>query len=569
MRCRFPLRLLLMVGVVACSVESLTFSRGIPPPTEDCAAAGDEDANGLADCADAACAELTTCALVCGNGRVDPGEQCDDGNLVFGDGCDSACSPSSVTYVKASNTAADDGFGFSLALSADGSTLAVGAYLEDSAATGIDGDQGNNLRSDAGAVYVYVHSGMAWKQQAYIKASNTDTTDRFGYSVALSADGSTLAVGAYLEDSPATGVDGEQSSNGANGAGAAYVYVRTGAIWTQQAYIKASNTGAGDLFGRRLALSGDGSTLAVAAYQEDSAATGIDGDQTDTGSNTGAVYVYARNGSSWSQQAYVKASNTGATDQFGTSVALSGDGSTLAVGAIGEDSAATGIDGDQTSNGATDSGAAYVYVRTGTTWRQQAYVKASNAGPGDVFGYTVALSGSGSTLAVGAFGEDSTALGTDGDQTSNGATNAGAAYVYVRTGTSWSQQAYVKASNTDANDEFGTSVALSADGSNLAVGAPFEDSAATGINGDQVSNSAIDSGAAYVYVRNGIAWRQQTFVKAPNTGVGDLFGIWLAFLGTVPTLTVGANGEDSAATGINGDQTSNSAIDAGAVYLYR
>ncbi|EHL21181.1 Integrin alpha beta-propellor repeat-containing protein [Acidovorax sp. NO-1] len=151
-------------------------------------------------------------------------------------------------------------------------------------------------------------------------------------------------------------------------------------------YFKASNTGAGDLFGYSVALSGDGTTLAVGAYREDSNATGANGDQGDNSAvDAGAVYVFTRVGSTWSQQGYVKASNTDANDFFGTSLALSGDGNTLAVGATGEDSNATGINGDPVDNSATLAGAVYVFTRSGSTWSQQAYVKASNTGAEDRF----------------------------------------------------------------------------------------------------------------------------------------------------------------------------------------
>lgn len=131
----------------------------------------------------------------------------------------------------------------------------------------------------------------------------------------------------------------------------------------------------------------------------------------DTAHEAGAVYVFTRAGSTWSQQAYVKASNTGAADQFGYRLALSYDGSTLVVGAPHEDSAATGIDGNQADNTATDAGAVYVFTRTGPTWTQQAYLKASNTDAGDLFGVSVAISADASTLAVGAFGEASAVVG--------------------------------------------------------------------------------------------------------------------------------------------------------------
>ena len=137
----------------------------------------------------------------------------------------------------------------------------------------------------------------------------------------------------------------------------------TGTTWTQQAYIKASNTGQNDWFGVRLALSGDGNTLAAGAQNEDSAAQGINGNQKDeSGEEAGAVYLFARTGAMWRQQAYIKGSNTQAYDEFGGSVALSRDGRTLAVGARGEDSGATGVNGNQADNSVDEAGAVYVFA---------------------------------------------------------------------------------------------------------------------------------------------------------------------------------------------------------------
>ncbi|HWO17840.1 MAG TPA: hypothetical protein VNO30_03665, partial [Kofleriaceae bacterium] len=281
----------------------------------------------------------------------------------------------------------------------------------------------------------------------------------------------------------------------------------------------------------------------------------------------GAVYVFTRSGTTWSQQAYVN-EPANEVDYFGYSVALSADGSTLAVGAYLEDSAATGIGGNQADNSAVNAGAVYVFTRSGTTWSQQAYVKASNTGGNDYFGYKVALSADGSTLAVGAYGEASAATDIGGDQADNSAGASGAVYVFTRSSTTWSQQAYVKASNTGGGDEFGTSVALSADGATLAVGAHYEDSSATGIGGNQADNSAGASGAVYVFTRSGTTWSQQTYVKAPNTGGGDYFGTSVALSADGAPLAVGARYEDSSATGIGGDQANNSAGEAGAVYVY-
>jgi len=452
-------------------------------------------------------------------------------------------------YVKASNTGAGDDFGYSVALSGD--TLAVGALGERSAATGINGDQTDNSLRNAGAVYVFTRDGAGvWSQQAYVKASNTEADDNFGYSVAVSGD--TLAVGANYEGSAATGINGNQANNSAAQSGAVYVFTRDGAgIWSQQAYVKASNTNAADVFGSSVALSGD--TLAVGAFAEDSAATGINGNQTDNSVRmAGAVYVFTRDGAGvWSQQAYVKASNSGG-NWFGYSVALSGD--TLAVGASYE------------STSAGFSGAVYVFTRDGAgAWSQQARVKASNPGISDLFGSSVALSGD--TLAVGAIGEDSPATGIDGDQgDAVFGDYFGAVYVYLRNaGGTWSQQAYVKASNAEAEDRFGYSVALSGD--TLVVGAPYEKSASTGIDGPQADNSASGSGAVYLFTRDGSGtWSQQAYVKASNSEANDQFGSSVALSGD--TLAVGSY-EDSAAIGIDGDQADNSETGSGAAYVFK
>ena len=394
--------------------------------------------------------------------------------------------------MKASNTDFGDQFGFSVALSGD--TLAVGVNQEDSAATGVNGDESNNLAFDAGAVYMFTRDvNNQWSQQAYLKASSTESNDQFGWSVALSGD--TLAVGAVVEDSNATGVNGDESNNLAGGSGAVYVFTRdVNNQWSQKAYLKASNTGAADLFGYRVSLSGD--TLAVGAVGEDSNATGVNGDQSNNFAvSSGAVYVFARDvNNQWSQQAYLKASNTEPDDNFGYSFALSGD--TLAVGARLEDSAATGVNSVELNNLAGDSGAVYVFTRDLSTWSQQAYIKASNTDFGDRFGNYVALSGD--TLAVGARLEDSNATGVNGDESNNLAQSSGAVYVFTRdAGNQWSQQKYLKASNTDIGDQFGFSVALSA--GTLAVGATSEDSSGTGVNGNQANNESNGSGAVYVY----------------------------------------------------------------------
>nr|MCA8837765.1 FG-GAP repeat protein [Pseudomonadota bacterium] len=368
----------------------------------------------------------------------------------------------------------------------------------------------------------------------------------------------------------ASGIDGIQGDNSASFAGAVYVFSRTGSVWSQQAYVKASNSENSDLFGAAVSLSAGGDTLAVGAPGEEGNAVGIDGNQFDnSATRAGAVYVFSRAGSVWSQQAYVKTSNSEVSDFFGETLSLSADGNTLAVGASGEASNATGIDGNQDDNTAALAGAVYVFSRTGGAWSQQAYVKASNSGADDFFGDVVSLSADGNTLAVGAFGEDGNAIGIDGNQGDNTADSAGAVYVFSRTGGAWSQEAYVKASNSEAGDFFGRAVSLSTEGNALAIGAWSEDSNATGIDGNQFDNTANDAGAVYMFGRAGGTWSQRAYLKASNTEAGDVYGsLGISLSADGNTLAVGAFGEASNATGIDGNQGDNSAADAGAVYLY-
>jgi hypothetical protein len=391
-------------------------------------------------------------------------------------------------YLKASNPGSWDLFGSSVSIS--GNTVLVGAFGEDSGARGVNGNQADNSALNAGAAYVFVHSGNTWTQQAYLKASNTDGDDWFGWSVSVS--GETMVIAACAEDSNATGVNGDQTNNSASRAGAAYVFVRRAGTWTQQAYLKASNTDQYDEFGRSVSISGD--TVVVGAYYEKSNATGVNGDQTNnSASRAGAAYVFVRRAGTWTQQAYLKASNTGHRDKFGLPVSISGD--TVVVGAYGEASNARGVNGDQSNNSAYHAGAAYVFVRSGSTWSQEAYLKASNTDAGDEFCFAVAVSGD--TVVVGAHLEDSAARGVNGNQADNSLPAAGAAYVFVRSGSTWSQDYYLKASNTDAGDGFGIAVSIS--GGTVVIGADGEASNARGVNGNQKDNGAVDSGAAYVF----------------------------------------------------------------------
>ncbi|PWT85709.1 MAG: integrin [Blastocatellia bacterium] len=481
-----------------------------------------------------------------------------------------------IAYLKASNSAARAHFGCGgvldghsgngVAISGDGTTIAVGAPHESSAAKGINGNQNDNSRYDSGAVYVFVRNGTRWSQQAYIKASNAGEGDEFGHVVTLSADGNTLAVSAYFEASSATGINGNQNDRSIPQAGAVYVFTRRGSTWSQQAYLKASNTGEagvgdafgeGDQFGFSLTLSDDGNTIAVGAIGEDSNASGVGGNQADNSMNqSGAVYVFVRNGTSWSQQAYIKSSKPTPNVMFGYAVTLSRTGDTLV---------SSEYDGEGTK------GAIYVFTRAGGLWSQEARLVVSIAERGDSFGVSLSLSDDGDTLAAGSHDEDCLATGVNppgcnADQKTD--TSTGAAMIFVRSGTTWSEQALLKASNTGKGDWFGARIAVSGDGNTVAVSAPLEDSSAQGINGKQDDDSASEAGAVYFFTRNGTTWTQQAYVKGSNTKSGDEFGSSVALTRDGRTMVVSARGEDSGARGVNGNQSDHSAPEAGAAYVF-
>ncbi len=350
---------------------------------------------------------------------------------------------------------------------------------------------------------------------------------RYGFSVALSGDGSTLAVGGPGDHSLTTGIDSDPVVSGYK-AGAVHVYVHEGNTWRLQSYIKASNTDSGDTFGSDLALSEDGNRLVVGAPNEASAATGVNGDQADNSADSaGAVYVFERNNAVWRQQAYIKASDTAPGNRFGKGLSISESGNTLAV------------------NGGIS---VYVFQYDGADWKQQANIVA----PGEGVSVSSELSGDGLVLAISR-SEDETV------------------YLYTLDNNVWAQRQAITASNGEANDEFGDTLALSANGDTLVVGAFRESSSATSINGDATNNNAISSGAVYLFEREQNAWTQTAYLKASNTDAYDYFGIGLALSGDGNHLAVGAIGEDSLARGINGDQMDNATADvgsAGAVYIF-
>lgn len=339
-------------------------------------------------------------------------------------------------------------------------------------------------------VHVLVRGKRGFAEQASVQASNQEAGDGFGESLAL--EGDTLVVGAPRESS---GNADDESDNSLSASGAVYVFVREGDAWSQLAYLKADTLRSGDQFGQRVAIAGD--TIAVGAPSE----TTVDEERVG-----GTVYIFSRDGDRWSQQASLQATNARRDDGFGGGLGLSGD--TLAVGAVGDSSDATRIDGDATNTRAVASGAVHVFTRSKGSWSLQAYLKGSASAANHRVGGDVAIAGD--TIVAGELGAGN---------------YSGAAYVFARNGSKWSEQARLLATVPEPKDYFGYSVAISGD--TIVVGADGEASRPAGLYGDPNDNSTPDTGAAFVFQRSGQRWLPSLFVKPPDTP-GTIFGAYVA-----------------------------------------
>jgi hypothetical protein len=412
--------------------------------------------------------------------------------------------------VFASDAGANDNFGAGLAFSGD--TMVVGAERHDGAAG-----------ADMGAAYVFVLDGGSWMEQAKLTSLDPAPSDWFGNFGGVAIDGDTAVIGAYMANGPAGGDQGKAfvferigpkwigpdtrvlasdgalydnfgTSVGLSGAaaiigapyddhvvgsdqGSAYIFMRDGSQWIEQAKLTASDAGGGDLFGYSVSIDGD--TAVVGAYLDN-----------DKGTDSGSAYVFVREAGIWSEQAKLTASDGLAFDHFGYSVAVFGD--TVIVGSLDDDDAGT------------NSGTAYVFVRSGSVWSQQAKLSASDASAGDRFGCSVGIDTN--TAVVGAYG----------DFTDSGF-NQGSAYVFTRSGPSWTQAAKLVASDGAANDSFGYSVAISGDvlagDSTVLIGAS---------NADDLAGS--NQGLAYVFQQSGLTWAQQAKLFPPDASSSDNFG---------------------------------------------
>ena|GEM_PF-2024955 len=401
---------------------------------------------------------------------------------IFETGSEGKCPPGdpsgTQTKLVGSDSLAGDLFGYSVAV--NGTTMLIGAPVAD-----ISTPAGTVVAG--GAVYVFERTGTVWTQQAKLTATDARAGANLGWSVALTGD--TAVVGA----------PNDRPTPGAFEGGSAYVFTRTGTTWTQQAKLVSADVATQDNFG--YAVSANGDSAIVGAYRDDTSAV-----------DTGSAYVFTRTGTAWGQQAKLVATDATASDTAGFSVAISGDGAI--VGAVQADAPGA------------NSGAAYVWGRSGSTWTQQGKLTPGGSAAGDAFGFSVAINGS--SAIIGAPNVDGVG------------SNAGAAFVFIATGATWTQQAKLTATDATGGSVFGRSVAINLN--TALVGAPLE------------STTAANAGAAYLFTRSGTVWGQLAKLTAATPAVNDLFGF-----------DVTLNSVTAAASAPNDDQLG---ANAGATYVY-
>ena len=350
--------------------------------------------------------------------------------------------------------------GFGMTVDIDGNTAAVGA----------SGFRFSDFPLPV--VCVYAREAANWtKEQCLTEEDEVpNSDDNYGFAIAIS--GNTMVVGAAAD-----------VTNGVTG-GAAYVYVRDGHAWSLQQKLFASDRDNFDQFGVAVDIVGD--TILV----------GAQGDN-DEGFQTGAAYVFRRNGTTWTEEQKLKASDAAADSAFGLSVALSGQ--TVAIGAPGE------------SSGALSSGAVYVFVNDGTSWQQQGKIKANSAMMNQQLGSTVSVSGD--TIVAAAPGE----LIGEPSNDFNNVLSKGAAYIFERTGTSWDHQK--RFFERDRNRTGGFAVRAAIDGDTIIVGDPTYDAGAR------------FTGAVYVFARKGNGWSLKHTLAANDGQFLQAMGFSIAISG--------------------------------------
>ena len=506
----------------------------------------------------------------CGNGQLDPGETCDDANTDDGDGCSSSCAtedfrvcegtgPGScemnkAVYLKASDTRPGAAFGTVVTSSADGSTLAV---LSPGSASDADAAQSAGL-------YVFSRVSNTWRAAEQLLALK-DGQELLASAMAMSADGRTIAIAGQLRG---------------DGSPHVMIFEQRSGQWAQSAQLRSSAAKA-DQFGAAIALSADGKSLFVGAPSDEPSSKERKG-KTAAPMGQGAVYQFRRDAEKWVKKNEWRVASNAAELGFGSSLAVSADGQSLLVGAPGDDADPRGATDELRRRGAKDSGAAY-FIRVGAPHGDKSaspfLLKAPYAAAADHFGATLAISANGRTLAIGS--NDASAIGgNDANPSDRSAEHAGAVYVYTldKNGKTWAQQAYLKSLAPKAEDWFSASLSLSESGDALALGAPGE---AAVPKPDKRQNKLVKDknkpdtreetweGVVHLFRRTDSAWARFADLKSPSTLKDARFGesVWLS--PDAAQVVVGAIGESSGATGVNGDRFDNSAFGSGAVYVFQ
>lgn len=413
----------------------------------------------------------------------------------------------------ASDRAAGDQF--SISVSIDGNYAIVGAHTDDKDASGL------NALADAGSAYIFVRSGSTWSLQQKLVASDRAAGDQFGFRVSI--NGNYAVVSARLDDKDASGL------NPISDAGSAYIFVRSGTTWSQQQKLVASDRGTSDQFGFGVSVSNEYVIISASVDDEDASGGNFL-------TSAGSAYIFVRSGTTWSQQQKIVPSDRAANDWFGWSVSINGD--YAIIGAPREDEDASG------GNTISDAGSAYIFVRNGATWTQQQKIVASDRA-GDWFGISVSINGS--YIILGSRFDDKDASGL------NALADAGSAYIFVRSGTTWSQQQKLVATDRAAGDEFGIGVSIYGD--YAIVGAFFEDENASG------ANTLSGAGSAYIFTRIGNSWSQQQKIVPTDRSAGDNFGASVAI--SSEYALVNSYLEDEDASG------GNTLADAGSAYIFK
>lgn len=377
-----------------------------------------------------------------------------------------------------------------------GSRIAVGyAYQSPSALT------------SAGAVTIFSRTGNAWTQEAILSASDKEVSALFGRVLSMSSAGDRVIVGSHAFN-----------SGGLADAGQAYIYLRTGTTWTQQAILTASDRAVGDFYGYCVEMSPDGTRCAVSAIQKSKGAA----------TYVGQVYVYLRTGTTWAQEAIIVYPGSGSTIAFGQSMCFDTTGTKLVISAPNENIGSSSW-----------AGAVYTFTRSGTTWTQQNRLAQSTGRGSDKFGWGLSLSADGLRLAA-----------SSPNYNTADYTFLGSISFYTWSGTAWILDNYIVPNLKNSSVLVGSDIKMSAGGDRLIAGAHGED-----------PQGVPNCGGAFVMVRTTSGkWVVDNYLTGSGKDIGDNFGYGV---------TISGDGTRVAATSTGQSTTANKSGTFGQIYIFR